>query len=156
VFGYGIVVGGGSDDLVTANRVSGNPTVGILVGDLAGFQPARDTVKTTDVSANGTDLALTLHAGGPFPVAGTCFAANTLLSSLPPAIDTALPSGGGPSSVTVGLLASPAPPPGVVDARLPAPPVQPSMPGASTAQAHDAIRLGAAPDRSAVTVPAGR
>lgn len=155
VFGYGIVIGGGSDDIVMVNRVTGNTAAGVLVSDLDGYHPARNIIRDNVVSTNGTDLAFTAGGGGVLSVAGTCFAGNTFATSLPAGIETTLPCGGGPPSVSVAALNQPASPAGVDYTTLPAPSPQATMADAASAPAVAALGLGQAPPVASITVPSG-
>jgi hypothetical protein len=155
VFGYGIVIGGGSDDVVRDDRVQSNSTVGILVSDTAGYEPSHDTVEDDVATGNGTDLALTTISGGSVAVAGTCFTGDTFATSLPKAITSLLACGASaPAEVDPGALPAGTPPTGVDYTTLPAPPAQPSMPAAATAPAHTATGLGAGPPAASIALPA--
>lgn len=149
VYGMGIVVAGGEDDVVKNNRVEDHLYFGIAVLPIPGigpgpipdapvtgnFYPTRNNrVEGNTVSGSGVaDVAL----GAP-SAEGNCFAGNTFETSLPPAIETAYscamppPAGGDPAVETIlasnfarataGELA-----PGDWKTQ-PLPPAQPNMP----------------------------
>jgi plastocyanin len=150
VYGVGIAVMGGEDDVVTNNRVEDHAYFGILVQPIPGLGPgaeptgnlyrsARNVVRDNVVSGSGVaDLALGAPAGE-----GNCFAGNTFGTSLPVAIEQSygcggpLSSAGGGDAAVSGVIASNfaraesgelSPGPWQTQ---PAPPPQPSMPNAS-------------------------
>jgi hypothetical protein len=152
VFGYGIAVGGGSSDLVTKNRVSGNSSVGVIVTDLDGYSPSDDTVRANVLSGNGADLVYVLSSGGAMSASGNCFAANSYTTSAPASIEQALGCGKSDGAVHGGFSPRPAPP-GVDYSSLPAPPAQPGMPDPLTAAPRPAVQEPPAVDVAAITVP---
>jgi plastocyanin len=116
VYGMGIVVAGGDDDVVKDNKVEDHLYFGIVVLPIPGLGPGpiegapvtgnvypthRNRVEGNTVSGSGiADLALGAPAGD-----GNCFVSNTYGTSLPPAIETAYscanpPPGGGDPAVT--------------------------------------------------------
>jgi plastocyanin len=160
VYGMGIAVMGGDDDVVENNRVEDHKYFGIVVQPIPGLGPSKDpipvnptgnlyrandnTVKGNRVSGSGVaDLALGAPAGS-----GNCFSGNTFTTSLPAAIETVYSCGGPGSSVgggdaavsavvaqNVALAESGALAPGDWKTQ-PTPPDQPNMPNA----AHVAFR----------------
>jgi hypothetical protein len=151
-FGGGIVIAGGNDNLITRNLVTDNSYVGIAVADFLDdnlWLAERNTVSDNVVSGSVYDLfVLNLYL---LP-AGNCFSGNTFETSIPADIETAMPcndeagaleESGGPNQ---GEFA-------VTDhTTMPAPPDQPTMPGALTEKAR---RAGAPPavNVDAVGVP---
>lgn len=151
VYGMGIVVAGGEDNVVKNNRVEDHLYFGIAVMPIPGigpgpvdevpatgnFYPTRNNrIEGNTVSGSGVaDLAL----GAP-SAEGNCFTGNDFTTSLPPAIETAYtctsppPAGGDPAATailasnfaraTAGELA-----PGDWKTQ-PVPPAQPNMPNA--------------------------
>jgi hypothetical protein len=152
VFGYGVAVGGGSSDLVTRNRVTGNRSVGVIVTDLAGYTPRDDTVRGNVLAGNGADLVYLLGGGGTMPASGNCFAANGYATSAPAAIERVLRCGAPAGPVRGGFTPLPAPP-GVDYSTLPAPPAQPGMPSPLTAAPRPAVHEPPAVDLATITVP---
>jgi plastocyanin len=151
VYGMGIAVAGGEDDVVKNNRVEDHLYFGIVVLPIPGIGPGpvpdapvtgnfyptkNNRVEGNKVSGSGVaDLALGTAAGG-----GNCFDGNEYETSLPLAIEATYscsnpPPGGGDPAVTAvaasnlaraesGELA-----PGDWKTQ-PAPPAQPNMPNA--------------------------
>jgi plastocyanin len=151
VYGMGIVIAGGEDDVVENNRVEDHLYFGIAVLPIPGlgpgpveevpatgnFYPTRNNrVENNKVSGSGlADLAL----GAP-SAEGNCFGGNDFGTSLPPAIETVYscsqpPPAGGDPAVTAVLASNYA---RAVAGELapgdwktqPAPPTQPNMPNA--------------------------
>src|SRR6202008_2128989 len=84
-WGIGIVIGGGSDNLIEQNLVLDNATYGIAVLpnlDKNLWIARGNEVRDNTVRGSGrADLALGAPAGG-----GNCFSGNTARTSEPPAI----------------------------------------------------------------------
>jgi hypothetical protein len=154
VFGYGIAIGGGSDDTVLDNRVTGNVSVGIILTDLAGYSPHDDTVRGNVTSGNGVDLAYEPTVGGTTSSAGNCFAANRSSDSTPPRIEALLACGAPSKTVPSGMLHPRQGPAGVDYSNLPAPPPEAGLPDAATAPADPATGLPPAVDLARIEVPA--
>ena len=116
VYGMGIVIAGGENDVVKNNRVEDHLYFGIVVLPIPGlgpgpvpdapvtgnFYPTRDNkVEGNTVSGSGSaDLALGAASGG-----GNCFGGNVFGTSLPAAIESvyscaAPPPGGGDPAVS--------------------------------------------------------
>ena len=140
LYGLGIAVIGGIDDVVVANRVVDSPRGGIAVTPNPALQENFWPAKRNQVTGNAVrgsglyDLALVA-----LPNAGqNCFADNRWTTSAPAAIEDAVPCDGeGTGDVTTGAVdlaaylelgAPPAPPD-----RKSIIPEQPEMPGAATA-----------------------
>jgi plastocyanin len=155
VYGMGIAVMGGDNDVVENNRVEDHKYFGIIVQPIPGLGPSSDPIPVTPtgnlyranndkvrgnkVSGSGVaDLALGAPSGS-----GDCFSGNTFGTSLPVAIETAYSCGGPGSSVgggdpavtavvtqNVALAESGVLAPGDWKTQ-PVPPAQPNMPNAS-------------------------
>lgn len=157
--GLGIAVGGGERNRVLRNLVRGNVSAGIVVTDLAGYQPSANEVRENVLTGNGVDLALYASDGAStVPARANCFAGNRFGSSLPAAIETVVrcpPSG--PGSTTADISSGPLPlqpgAPNVDYRRVPLPPAQPSMPDAMSARRVPASAARPIVDLSTVTVP---
>jgi plastocyanin len=166
VYGMGIVIAGGEDDVVKDNRVEDHLYFGIAVLPIPGlgpgpveevpatgnFYPTRgNRVEGNDVSGSGVaDLALGAPSGED-----NCFTGNEFTTSLPPAIETAYscatppPAGGDPAVTAIlasnfarasaGELA-----PGDWKTQ-PAPPPQPNMPNADKVAFRPIGTVGEAP-----------
>ncbi len=171
VWGNGILVTGGEDDLVTRNRVEGNARGGIGImmwpfrtGRMPAFAVANNRVTDNVLADNAADPApfgdLWLWTARESQGAqGNCFEGNAFATSTPPAIEALAPCTGAGSApipgLDLGLLR--AGPPGV-DHRTVAPPAeQPQMPDAATAPGRGA-RPSAQPapvDLATVVLPPG-
>jgi plastocyanin len=152
-FGTGILITGGSDNVVANNLVEDSPTYGILVMpiyDTNVWVTQDNTVRGNVVRRSGlADLGLGAPSAG-----GDCFAANTFDTSQPPAIETLnpcsglapFPAGGGWMSPTFELLARylsvlGGAAPGGDWRTQPEPPAQPQMQG-DPKQAPPVIAIG--------------
>ncbi|MGH9274548.1 MAG: plastocyanin/azurin family copper-binding protein [Acidimicrobiales bacterium] len=160
LFGIGIAVIGGLDDVVVANRVFDWPRAGIALAPnpqlQENFWPAqRNRVEGNEVSGSGMfDLGLVA-----LPDAGAnCFVGNRFASSAPIDLEEALPCDRvGTGDVTTGAvdlasylqLVAPTPAP-----RGPSrPPPQPEMPRASSAPAEPATDVDVEIDIDRISVP---
>ena len=151
-FGGGIVIAGGNDNLITRNLVTDNSYAGIAVADFPDVNlwlAERNTVTDNVVSGSVYDLFVLNFSLTP---AGNCFSGNTFETSIPADIETAMPC----NDEAGALEESGGPNPGefaVTDhTTMPAPPDQPTMPGALTELAR---RAGPPPavNLDAVRVP---
>jgi len=108
VYGVGIAVMGGQNDVVTNNKVEDHEYFGILAMGIPGlasgaptgniYPAIRNRIEGNTVSGSGlADLALGAPAGE-----GNCFAKNSFATSLPLAIESAYPCGGGLSAAGGG------------------------------------------------------
>jgi nitrous oxidase accessory protein NosD len=151
-FGEGIIIGGGTKNVVVRNRVSGNRVAGILVNSFGEFPPENNRVEGNVLSDNGVDLHYDVPVSGT--AAGNCFTANTFTTSMPASIESALSCPGGTATVKGSPLRLPNPPPNVPYKTLPAPAAQPSMPDAATAPAAAMPETTPKIDLAAIKVPA--
>jgi parallel beta helix pectate lyase-like protein len=132
-FGIGVLVRGGRRDGLARNLITGHPGAGILLTSSDEKTPAAEvSVQGNVLRHNGVDLVVAPRPGQRTSN-GSCFAQNRFSTSLPDAIEKALPC---QADVPVRAGAPPLPsPPPRVDWRsiaLPAP--QPSLPAAATAK----------------------
>lgn len=104
-FGVGIGIGGGRDNLIVRNRISGNPRAGILLVDQEGYVPTGNRLDG-NVLAGGGALLVSAGTGNCVVSASGCVALSAL-SAVP---------------------ASPAAPPGIPYREVAAPGPQPNMP----------------------------
>jgi hypothetical protein len=153
-FGGGIVIAGGNDNLITRNLVTDNSFAGIALAvfiDDNLWLAERNTVKDNVVSGSPHDLFLMVWDPPVGPL-GNCFSGNTFETSIPADIETVAPCAG----EAVAFTDNGAPNFGefaVADhTAMPAPPDQPTMPGALTELAR---RAGPPPavNLDAVRVP---
>jgi plastocyanin len=174
VYGMGIAVMGGDDDVVENNRVTDHKYFGIIVQPIPGLGPSEDpipvnptgnlyrannnVVKGNRVSGSGVaDLALGAPAGS-----GNCFSGNTFGTSLPAAIETLYSCGGPGSSVgggdasvsavvaqNVALAESGQLAPGDWKTQ-PEPPAQPNMPNAARVSFRPIGTIGSVADDTAL------
>jgi hypothetical protein len=151
-FGEGIIIGGGTKNVVVRNRVSGNKVAGILVNSFGDFPPENNRVEGNVLSDNGVDLHYDVPASGT--AAGNCFTANTFTTSMPATIETLMTCPGGTATVKGTPLRLPNPPPNVPYKTLPAPGPQPSMPDAATAPAAPMPETTPKIDLTTIKVPA--
>ena len=157
--GLGIAVGGGQRNRVLRNLVRGNVNAGIVVTDLAGYEPSANEVRENVLIGNGVDLALYASDGASsVPARANCFDGNRFVSSLPASIETVVrcpASGPGTTSGDVAsgpLFLQPGAP--NVDYRMvPLPSAQPSMPDALSLRRAPASATSPVVDLSAITVP---
>jgi len=164
-FGIGLVVAGGTDNVISRNRVESHENYGVAVLpnlDQNLWISGGNRVEGNVVRGSGiADLSMGAPAAG-----GNCFEENVFGTSLPPAIELVagcgFAIGGGEPSVSLDLLGRIAQavandfPRG--DWRTqPEPPPQPQMPGAATAPPAPAL-VHETPERidlGAVEVPDG-
>lgn len=152
-FGGGIVVGGGTEDIVLRNRVEGHPAYGIGLVSLNPFEPENNRVEGNVLADNNIDLLYGPGAEVTDP-AGNCFVDNTFISSAPEAIEAALPCEGEPAvEYPLASVTLPTAPPGVDYRTMSAPDPQPSMPDAATAPAVAVPAQPVFPDLDTITVP---
>lgn len=125
-FGGGIIVGGGTKNLITRNRVSDHTYIGIGVIDFNRYLPENNIIEDNVVSGNGLDLVYS--PGASRSTLGNCFARNTFRSSSPADIESVLVCGAGSTKIQEPELLEPASPPTVDYRRIPRPSIQPTMP----------------------------
>ena len=140
-FGAGVVVNGGSDNLVADNLVAGHAAVGIFVLDSPDSVATDNSVQGNRLDGNAVDLALQT-AGGQSQ--GNCFAANRSARGRPRSVPARLQALTGQScqrrvALSPGRLRLVPAPPQVDYRTVPAPPPQPDMPAAATAPATPAV-----------------
>lgn len=158
--GFGIAVGGGQRNLVLRNLVRRNDSGGIVVTDLAKYQPEANEIRDNILSDNGIDLALYSSDGAaPTSSRKNCFSGNSFVTSLPALIESAAPCppGSGPGVADVSLATGPfplkAPAPNVDYRTVPLPPAQPGMPGAASAVRAPAVATVPIVDLDAIVAP---
>jgi parallel beta-helix repeat protein len=125
-FGGGIVVGGGSRNLIARNRVTGHDFVGIAVTDFNDFTPSNNEIRENTAGDNGFDLVISLRESSSGR--SNCFAANVYDSSSPPRIQEAFPCGKSGSGAQLANIIPPESPTNVDYREIPAPHSQPTMP----------------------------
>lgn len=95
IIGHGIGIAGGSDNVITGNRIHRNTKYGVVLFPIPGgenvYPPNRNTVKGNRLVANGeADLALSVGSG-----TGNCFGGNKFSTSAPSDIQSQWPCAGG-------------------------------------------------------------
>lgn len=124
-FGYGITIGGGHNNRVLANRITGNPAAGVIMSPQEQFLAEANEISGNVLEANGVDLVYASVDGARL---GNCFARNTFNSSSPADIEKVL--GCAPEAQGGrGAPAIVAAPPSVDPADIAVPAPQPTRPG---------------------------
>ncbi len=146
-FGVGVLIGGGTANLVERNRIEGHVGSGVVIADQESYLADGNVVRGNVLARNGTDLAMATRAAAP---RGNCFARNTFATSSPPDVEArfacAPESQGG-----LGELAATPPPPQA--GGVPEPPPMPSMPDARRIPARPAAATPPDVDVAALAVP---
>jgi len=81
----GIVIAGGSGNVVKANEVRGHPDAGIVITDQDGYVPDSNRVRGNVLANSGLDLVLAATSQ-PFDVGHNCFEGNGGVASTLPAL----------------------------------------------------------------------
>jgi hypothetical protein len=152
-FGIGVLVRGGRRDGLARNRITGHPGAGVLLTSSRDNTPAAEvSVQGNVLRHNGVDLVVAPRPGQRTSN-GSCFAQNRFSTSVPDAIEQALPC---QSDVPlhVGAPPLPSPPPQVDWRTIALPTPQPSLPGAATAKPKPA-RKPSRLDVAKIGVPGG-
>lgn len=90
----GIVIGGGRDNEVRGNEVTGHPDGGIVIVDQDGFVPERNRVVANTLSNPGPDLVLAA-IGSPFGPRGNCASGNRgVTRTVPDQLEALVPCDG--------------------------------------------------------------
>jgi hypothetical protein len=124
--GVGIAVGGGTENLIIRNRVTGNSIAGIALIALNDFLPARNQIRDNALTRNGTDLLFA--ADGADGAEGNCFSGNEFDKSIPESIEVVMACDSTSQLSDVPELEWEQGPQGPDYRTLPQPPPQPSMP----------------------------
>jgi parallel beta-helix repeat protein len=149
-FGVGIVVSGGSDNLVERNLVTGHSGFGILLSaSVDGYLPRSNRVRDNVLEGNRVDLAV--QGEGDVGPLANCFSSNRYRRSSPAGIEAALPCGRAPTGVRGSRLPLPLSPPG--PRRRTSPPPQPDLPLARTSPPRPATGLPQRVDPDRFGVP---
>jgi hypothetical protein len=154
-WGYGVVIGGGQNDMVFRNQIRGHKTAGVLITDLAKYLPTSNSIRDNTLSANGVDLSYGASGGktGTWASGLNCFEQNRFASSSPAEIEKVLPCDGKERSVETLPLALQSPPGNVDYRNVTKPETQLSMPNAATAPVVPAVGLPVAVDVNAIKLP---
>ncbi|WP_324013362.1 right-handed parallel beta-helix repeat-containing protein [Microbacterium sp. JZ37] len=123
-FGVGLAVNGGQRNVISANRIEGNPTAGILLSNSEDIPAEDNAFSDNAVSGNGVDAVDTsaeraLGRGNCFDGAGPATSAPEELRATSCPSDTVAPGGGTTPDVEV--------PRGMSFLQIPAPPAQPGL-----------------------------
>ena len=152
-FGIGVLVRGGRRDGLARNLITGHPGAGILLTSSDEKTPAAEvSVQGNVLRHNGVDLVV-VPRPGQRTSNGSCFAQNRFSTSLPAAIEKALPCQAD-VPVRAGIPPLPASPPRVDWRSIALPSPQPSLPQAATAKPKPA-RKPSRLDVAKVGVPGG-
>ncbi len=153
-FGGGIAIGGGTQNTVLRNLVSGHSLFGIGLVGLNDFDPIANRIEGNVVTGNGTDLYYEIL---PDMVAtfDNCFIGNDFATSLPAAIEQVLPCGAPAGPVVPASLNQPEPPPDIDYRAVVAPGPQPTMPDDVETVPESPARAPDFPDLDEIVVPTG-
>jgi hypothetical protein len=125
-FGSGIAVGGGTQNIILRNFVSGHNRAGIELLKLQDYAPENNRVEGNVFADNGVDILFAVS--GSTGAAGNCFTTNEFNSSLPAGIETLMPCDAEAQVFTMPESPRTTPPPRVDYRKIPPPPAQPTMP----------------------------
>jgi len=146
-FGVGIGIKGSTSNVITDNRISGNPAAGILLSNAEDL-PAVDNVIDSVFENNGVDVANVSLARAQ--AHGNCI--SGAVTVLPP--DLVSTCSGQQASVGADSVPAVTVPKGMSFLRVPAPPAQPDL-GGDLSVIPDALpATPVTPDLSAYGVPA--
>jgi hypothetical protein len=129
-FGVGLGIGGGTENEVLRNRITGHPSAGVLLGSHDDLPPVGNTISGNAFADNATDAVYA--ASERSPGTGNCLADNQLASVLPADLLTLLACPGsarGLAGVPVPAFDAPA---GIAFSEVAEPPAQPELPQAAT------------------------
>jgi hypothetical protein len=151
-FGGGIAIGGGTQNTVMRNLVSGHSLFGIGLVGLNDFDPIANRIEGNVLTGNGTDLYYEVL---PDMVAtfDNCFSGNEFATSLPADIEQVLPCGAPAGPVVPASLNQPEPPPDVDYRTVVAPGPQPTMPADVEVVPSSPARAPDFPDLDDIVVP---
>jgi hypothetical protein len=149
-FGVGIGIGGGQANVVTRNRIEGNPAAGVIVASHEDIPPDANRIAGNAAHRNGVDLVYA--ASTRAPGAGTCFAAAPGTRTQPGDLLRAM---GCPAPARRAGVEIPDmhPPAGLSFLEVPMPPAQPGMPAPATAPHPSATGIPVPPGWKDVPLP---
>ena len=150
LFGVGIAVGGGTENIVRRNRIVGHDGAGIVVSRLGRFVPENNRIEQNVFATNRIDVVLQVDDATGL---GNCFANNTFDTSDPRDIEQILACGAAPKTVPQSTYRPLSAPPGVAVNLMPGTPTQPSMPNAATAAPKPMREMPRFPDLDLLQVP---
>ena len=155
-FGGGIIVGGGTKNVIIKNRVTGHSYIGIGIIPFNDFDAENNRV-TSNVSINNDiDLAYVSRPAdssvSTTPTRGNCFSSNTYVKSDPSEIEDVLPCGATAKRFTPPALPQGEPPPDVDYKSIAAPAPQPVMPATEFARRSGVVTF-AKPDLDKIRLP---
>lgn len=153
-FGGGIAVGGGTQNTVVRNLVSGHSLFGIGLVRLNEFDPIANRIEGNVVTGNGTDLYYEVLPG-MVATFDNCFGGNEFATSLPADVEQVLPCDGPAGPVVPASINQPEPPPDVDYRAVVVPGPQPSMPGDVASVPSGPATTPDFPDLEEIVVPAG-
>lgn len=153
-FGGGIAVGGGTQNTVVRNLVSGHSLFGIGLVRLNEFDPIANRIEGNVVTSNGTDLYYEVLPG-TVATFDNCFSGNQFGTSLPADVEQVLPCDAPAGPVVPASLNQSEPPPDVDYRSVVAPGPQPTMPGAVDVVPSAPAGAPDFPDLDDIVVPSG-
>jgi hypothetical protein len=151
LFGVGIAIGGGTENIVFRNRIVGHVSAGIVVSPLGRYAPENNRIEENILTQNTFDLVLRVDdATG----AGNCFKDNMFAVSDPNQIEMLLGCDQIPRPWQAGPYTPVAAPEGRLVTQMPPPPLQDSMPNPRTAPAVAARGIPVFPALKDLRIPA--
>jgi nitrous oxidase accessory protein NosD len=153
-FGGGIAVGGGTQNTILRNRVTGHAVYGIGLVSLNQFDPIGNRVEGNVLADNGVDLYFEMQPGD-VATFDNCFTLNQFATSMPEDIETVLACDTQAGPFVPRALRPPESPPAVDYRAIPLPPPQPTMSGDVTAIPPTPAAAPDYPDLDAIEVPTG-
>lgn len=126
-FGIGLAINGGQGNVITTNRVEGNPTAGITLSNAEDIPAVDNEFIRNTLGGNGVDVADTSAARAPAD--GNCFDDNAATTASPAALlDVTCPPGDAANGLgEPGELPTVEAPDGISFLKVPPPPAQPGM-----------------------------
>ena len=152
-FGGGIAIGGGTQNTILRNRVTGHARYGIGLVSSNQFDPIGNRIEGNVLGDNGVDLYYELRPGD-VATFGNCFTLNDFVSSMPEDIETVLSCDKEPGPFVPQTIVDEEPPPDVDHRSIPGPGPQPSMPGDVTLIPTGPAAAPDFPDLDSIDVPA--
>ena len=152
-FGGGIVIGGGTANLVTRNVVRGHAWAGIVIMPLNDLIPMDNEIQGNESQANGTDL---LFIGRPEDSLKNCFSENVYTTSTPADIEQKMSCVSDATLRDSTTYSQPDGPPGPSYRDVAPPSKQVSMPNAVTASLGLPIKEPLYPILENLVVPMGQ
>jgi hypothetical protein len=129
-FGVGLGIGGGTKNDILRNRITGNPSAGVLLSSHDDLPPVGNKVVGNVFADNATDAVYA--ASERSPGAGNCLAGNQLRSVLPTNLLALLACPGSARTLSGAPVPAFGAPAGIAFSEVAEPPAQPDLPHAAT------------------------